>query len=110
MIENPMVSGLAAHQERDEAHASEETARYAHLHQQMLDALLNDPRREVDCPKFLRKSSPAYHAAWVAVDDEHTEELFTLLSDATKYQSNRITNLLNAIAHAHADLHAGGDE
>jgi hypothetical protein len=112
MIENPMVSGLAAHQELDEARASEESARYAYLYRQMFDALLNDPNREVDCPAFASPRRPAARAAWIAVEDKHVDELFDILSDASKgiVQPIRTDSLLNSIAHAHADLHAGAEE
>jgi hypothetical protein len=115
MIENPMVSGLAAHQEREESRASEESARYAYLHAQMLDALLNDPNREVECPGFGGRNNrrPAHRAAWSAVEDKHTAELFAFISNRVQgyYDpTEKIRRVLDSIAHAHADLHAGAEE
>lgn len=78
-IENPMFSGLMAHLQRDEKREAATERAHAVLQAELIDALLNDPVREVSVPGWIDPISQARHVVFDAFNGPKGDELLCRL-------------------------------
>jgi hypothetical protein len=113
MVENPMFSGLQAHQERQEAHDALARRAYESLREEFVTALFADPQTTIKTPAFV----PAKQRAIDAVIDQLNNEaggalsrLLGLLTTCAEHDAPELRipaqALVMDMARAHATYHA----
>jgi len=113
-IENPMFSDLMAHLRRDEAREQAHERAHAVLHAELIDALLNDPVREVSTPGWPAAVSKAQDVVFDELagmrGDEFLCRLLCVVGLAAQGKFNGLHvmagSLIAEVADRHAAFHA----
>jgi hypothetical protein len=113
MVENPMFSGLQAHQARQEAHDALARKAYESLREEFVTALFADPQTTIRTPAYVPASMRAIDAVADWLSNEAggpLAQLLALLTTCAEHDAPELRipaqALVMDMARAHATYHA----
>lgn len=116
-LENPMVSGLARHHDREDRRDALAESAYTALRNELIDALMRDPSRTVRTPGFGVRPHTAIDVIHESFSDatgnQSLHELLSIVGLCARGQAShhelhlRASAWIAARAAEHAEFHAG---